>query len=157
MLAPIIAPFLQAAQQFGLKLPAWIADLAKKAGIKIEEQPIAKVPGLLEKVHERIGKQGTRLVNAIQGLGRRLEKAIGGIPSGQTGLDFYSGSQGGLVRYHPRERVSVSPASFNIQMQPTPIIVKVNEQTLFDIVARNSVREGKYGHFKVQSRAVVGS
>lgn len=156
MLAPIIAPFLEAAQKFGLKLPGWIKDLAKKTGIKIEEQPIAEVPGKLDKIHERIGKQGTRLVNAIQGLGRRLEKALGAIP-GQEGLDFYSGTHSGLVRYHPREQISVVPDSFNIQMSSTPIIVKIGEQELFNIIARHSVKQGKRGRYKISTRSLVGT
>ena len=155
MLAPILVPFLEAAQKFGLKLPAWIADLAKKAGIKIEEQPIAKVPGLLEDIHKRLFNQATRIVLAIRGLGAKFEKALGNIPSGAGGLDMYSGDQGGLVRYHPREQVSITPGSFNIQMESTPIIVKIGEREIFNVVAKHSVKQGKRGRFKVSTRSLV--
>jgi hypothetical protein len=126
MLAPIITPFLEAAQKFGLKLPAWIEALAKKAGIKIAEQPIAKVPGLLTRIHDRIGKQATRIIVALQNATTRIEKALGAIPSAQGGLEMYTGNQTGLVRYHPREQVTITPQvnlSPSFAFEPQPIIL----------------------------------
>ena len=85
MLAPLIAPFLEAAQKFGLRLPDWIKDLAKKMDLKIAEQSIDKVPPLLDRIRTRLGKETTRIVKAIGALQRSLKDIFKNMPGYQHG------------------------------------------------------------------------
>jgi hypothetical protein len=156
MLAPLLQPFLEASKRFGLKLPAWLKDLINKTGLKVEEQPINKVPPLLDRIRQRMGRETTRIVKAIG----RVEGAIMGLPSGQHGLDFHSGSRGGLVRYHPNERITVTPnislqPNFNMNMQSTPVIVQLDGRMLIQALAKHSVEMSRDGQIKWHPRSLA--
>jgi hypothetical protein len=85
MLAPLITPFLEAAQKFGLKLPDWVKDLAGKMGLKVEDAAIDQVPPLLDRIRQRMGKETTRIVKAIHDLEKTLRGIFDNMPGFQHG------------------------------------------------------------------------
>jgi len=156
MLAPLLMPFLQAAQQFGLKLPGWLRDLIDMTGLELPEPTIDLVPPILERVIDKIG----RVANRISGDIRDVVSAIKGIPGGASGLDFYSGNQGGLVRYHAMERVNIQPMSQpNINISSTPVNIEnsfsIDGHQFMKAVSRRSVEWSEGGHFKMHKRGIV--
>jgi len=100
----------------------------------------------------------TRIV--LRGIKRILEsinKGIGGIPSGQGGLEMYTGNQTGLVRYHPRENISITPASspVNVHMDSTPVYVSLDGRNIAMGVAKHMPRLSADGHMKFHQRGIV--
>lgn len=60
------------------------------------------------------------------------------MPSGQRGLDFYSGSQGGFARYHPGERITVTPSVHLNQPQHfETIVLEKNDKYIIQTVQKN--------------------
>ena len=156
MLAPLIMPFLEAAQKFGLRLPDWVKRLVEMMGLEVPEQVIDLVPPILERIIDKIGRVATRLSGDI----RDVVSAIKGIPGGASGLDFYSGNQGGLVRYHAMENVSIQPAGQpNINISSTPVNIEnsfsIDGHQFMKAVSRRSVEWSEGGHFKMHKRGIV--
>jgi len=82
---------------------------------------------------------GTRIPNIIKtsnDLLRQIRNNLKDIPSGQHGLNFYSGSQGGIVKYHPREQVTVTP-NVNLNQQFQTVIMEKPTQWVIKIVQDN--------------------
>lgn len=80
---------------------------------------------------------------------RKIYDELKGVPSGQKGLDFYSGSRGGLARYHRDERVTIQPrTSINIAPQPIHNHFYVGSKKMFSQLTYAS----KHGHFKLHER-----
>jgi len=123
---------------------------------------------ITKEIPERISRGNAKLDDAkkilrdIRGNTADTVSAINAIPGGQHGLDFQSGPSGGLVRYHPNERVTVSPnisvqpASINMNMQSTPVNIYLDKrkiaEAVFDLLPEYSKNHGLQFH----RRGLVG-
>jgi len=67
---------------------------------------------------------------------RSIKNILRGAPSGQGGLNFYSGSQGGIVKYHPREQVTVTP-NVNLNQQFQTLVIEKNDRYIIRVVQDN--------------------
>ena len=67
---------------------------------------------------------------------RDIKKNLEGVPSGQEGLNFQSGSQGGLVRYHPNEQVNITP-NVNLNQQFQTVVIEKNDKYIIKVVQDN--------------------
>ena len=123
---------------------------------------------LTKEIPERISHGNKKLdrVNSIlrdiRGNTADTVNAINAIPGGQHGLDFQSGSSGGLVRYHPNEKVKIQPnfsASVNVSATPINNVTNlyIADRHIMEVVKRNSVEWSTHHGLKFNRRGLVGS
>lgn len=78
-----------------------------------------------------------------------------GMPSGQGGLEFQSGSKGGFARYHPNEKVSIQPASpLSINMQSTPANIFLDGKKVGMALIKHFPELSKRGRMKMHPSVV---
>jgi hypothetical protein len=89
---------------------------------------------------------------------KSIDRGIGNIPGGQHGLDFQSGSRGGLVRYHANERITVSPnvnVNPNLNIQSAPVNIYLDGRKVAESVAKFVPKLGAQGRWKTHTRGLT--
>jgi len=66
----------------------------------------------------------------------KTNRLLAGMPSGQSGLEMQSGSSGGFARYHPNERISITP-HLNFSPQFQTVVVEKNDKYIIKVVQDN--------------------
>jgi len=142
-----------------------VKDLNDYVRINVREFLIRIIDRLNTNIHkiEYTMKQNRTANSFLKDIAKNtanMVTAIGNIPSGQSGLDFYSGSSGGLVRYHAMENVSIQPASqpnINISSAPvrTEVPIYLNGREIMRAIAKDSVKFSQHGHIKWHQRGNV--
>lgn len=91
-----------------------------------------------------------RLLTTIKG-------SLVDIPSGQGGLDFQSGSRGGLFKYHKNEQITVTPnVQHSLSIASTPVTIQLDSMVVAKAVIKHLPDLSKMGYAKYDPRGVRG-